>query len=64
NYVAAHAQEMDPEVRQKHINLYVNKYSLNLGAEGRAAVSGFLSQGQQRGVIPQSNFPVFSASER
>lgn len=51
-YVAAHAQEMDPEVRRKHIGLYVNDYSLDLGEEGRAAVLGFLTQGMERGVIP------------
>lgn len=52
DYVAAHAQEMDPEVRRKHIDLYVNDYSLDLGPEGRAAVAGFLAQGRERGVIP------------
>ncbi|MFT4687509.1 MAG: 1,4-dihydroxy-6-naphthoate synthase [Neolewinella sp.] len=51
-YVAAHAQEMDAEVRRKHIALYVNQYSLELGPEGRAAVAGFLGQGRDRGVIP------------
>lgn len=51
-YVAAHAQEMDPEVRRKHIALYVNQYSLDLGTEGSAAVAGFLGQGRERGVIP------------
>ncbi len=51
-YVAAHAQEMDVEVRRKHIELYVNQYSLNLGVEGRSAVAVFLAQGRERGVIP------------
>lgn len=51
DYVAAHAQEMDPEVRKKHIALYVNDYSRNLGTEGHAAVEAFLAQGRERGVI-------------
>ena len=38
SYVRAHAQELDPEVRQKHISYFVNDYSLSLGAEGRRAV--------------------------
>ncbi|MCB2189523.1 MAG: 1,4-dihydroxy-6-naphthoate synthase [Deltaproteobacteria bacterium] len=38
DYVAAHAQEMDPTVQESHIALYVNHYTLDLGAEGRAAV--------------------------
>ena len=51
-YVAAHAQEIDAEVRRKHIALYVNAYSLDLGADGKAAVAAFLEQGRERGVIP------------
>ena len=37
-YVKAHAQELEPEVRQKHISYFVNDYSLSLGEEGRRAV--------------------------
>ncbi|WP_300596605.1 1,4-dihydroxy-6-naphthoate synthase [Niabella sp.] len=37
-YVKAHAQAMSEEVMRKHIDLYVNNYSLDLGSEGRAAV--------------------------
>lgn len=37
-YVKAHAQELDAEVRQKHISYFVNDFSLSLGAEGRRAV--------------------------
>ncbi len=38
DYTRKHAQEMSEEVMRKHIDLYVNNYSLNLGQEGRAAV--------------------------
>ena len=37
SFVKDHAQEMDEQVMQKHINLYVNDYSLSLGEKGRAA---------------------------
>lgn len=37
-FVHQHAQEMDAEVMQKHINLYVNEYSLSLGEKGKAAI--------------------------
>jgi len=37
-FVHQHAQEMDVEVMQKHINLYVNEYSLSLGEKGKAAI--------------------------
>ena len=52
DFVARHAQEMDPEVRRQHIELYVNEYSLDLGKEGRRAVEAFLTQGRARGVLP------------
>lgn len=37
-FVKAHAQELDDEVIDKHISLFVNEYSLSLGEEGRTAV--------------------------
>ena len=37
-YVSEHAQEMSEAVMRQHIDLYVNKYSLDLGEEGRKAV--------------------------
>jgi 1,4-dihydroxy-6-naphthoate synthase len=37
-YVKLHAQEMSPEVRKKHIDLYVNSYSTDLGPGGKDAI--------------------------
>jgi len=37
-FVQQHAQEMSEEVMRQHINLYVNDYSLQLGADGKKAV--------------------------
>ena len=37
-YVCQYAQEMSYDVMQKHIKLYVNEYSVNLGKEGRKAI--------------------------
>jgi 1,4-dihydroxy-6-naphthoate synthase len=33
---------MEPDVVDQHIGLYVNEYSLDLGAQGRAAVDALL----------------------
>lgn len=38
DFVKKHAQEMNDEVIKKHIGLYVNKYSVDLGPEGKKAV--------------------------
>jgi len=37
-FVRQHAREMDQEVMKKHIQLYVNAYTLDLGDQGKAAV--------------------------
>jgi 1,4-dihydroxy-6-naphthoate synthase len=42
DYVKEHSQEMEVEVMKKHIDLYVNKFSINLGAEGRKAIQQFM----------------------
>lgn len=38
-YVKCHSQTMSEEVMRKHIDLYVNDYSLNLGEEGKKAIT-------------------------
>jgi 1,4-dihydroxy-6-naphthoate synthase len=42
SYIVHHAQEMEEEVMRKHIDLYVNDYSISLGNEGRNAVERLL----------------------
>lgn len=42
DYVKQHSQEMSEAVMRRHIDLYVNNYSLQLGADGKAAVHTFL----------------------
>ncbi|HEY5392222.1 MAG TPA: 1,4-dihydroxy-6-naphthoate synthase [Hanamia sp.] len=42
DYVRQHSQEMEPEVMKKHIDLYVNKFSINLGKDGRNAIQKFM----------------------
>lgn len=42
NYVKQHSQEMSEEVMRKHIGLYVNDYSLDLGDDGMKAVNRFI----------------------
>jgi 1,4-dihydroxy-6-naphthoate synthase len=37
-YVKQHSQEMEESVMRQHIDLYVNNYSIDLGADGRKAV--------------------------
>lgn len=41
-FIKEHAQELDDDVIDKHIALFVNDYSLTLGDEGRRAVEALL----------------------
>jgi 1,4-dihydroxy-6-naphthoate synthase len=51
DYVKKHAQEMDEEVRRKHIELYVNEFSVDLGKTGRKAIEVFFEKALQAGII-------------
>jgi 1,4-dihydroxy-6-naphthoate synthase len=42
-YVHQHSQEMEEDIIRKHIDLYVNKYSIDLGAKGKDAIEKFLT---------------------
>jgi 1,4-dihydroxy-6-naphthoate synthase len=42
DYVKQHSQEMEQEVMKKHIDLYVNQFSINLGKDGRNAIQKFM----------------------
>jgi len=53
DYVLAHAQEMEPTVVDRHIALYVNEFTAELGDDGRAAVDALLRRAAAAGLTPQ-----------
>jgi 1,4-dihydroxy-6-naphthoate synthase len=58
-YVREHAQEMSEEVMYRHIDLYVNEYSVDLGAEGRRAVELLFARAGATGIIPPLKGELF-----
>jgi len=58
-FVREHAQEMSDEVMYKHIDLYVNEYSVDLGDEGRRAVRLLFERAQASKVIGAVGEPLF-----
>lgn len=52
DYVAAHAQEMEREVADAHIALYVNEFTEDLGDEGYAAAEALLARAADAGFTP------------
>jgi len=59
DYVRAHAFEMDDAVMRKHIALYVNEFSDDVGETGIAAVRDLFTRAHQSGLIPAQNEPEF-----
>lgn len=57
DYVKKHSQEMSEAVMQKHIDLYVNDFSIELGEEGKKAVKKLLE------IFKQTN-PHISFNEK
>jgi len=58
-YIRSHAQEMSEEVMYKHIELYVNKYSVDLGEEGRKAIKLLFDTALEKGIIPEVKNEIF-----
>lgn len=61
DYVKEYSQEMDQQVMQQHIQLYVNEFSLALGAEGKKAIQLLLKKGNEAGLLPQIPSQIFSS---
>jgi 1,4-dihydroxy-6-naphthoate synthase len=52
SYVVSHAQEMEPDVVARHIALYVNEFTADLGPEGYAAADALLGRAAAEGLVP------------
>jgi 1,4-dihydroxy-6-naphthoate synthase len=48
-----YAREMDVSLADKFVGMYVNDWTLDYGARGRAAVRRLLDEGHRAGVIPK-----------
>lgn len=51
-YIRAHAQVMEDAVMRAHIDLYVTKFTVDLGETGRAAVEQMFRIAREKGIIP------------
>ncbi|MCZ7383005.1 MAG: 1,4-dihydroxy-6-naphthoate synthase [Candidatus Methanoperedens sp.] len=57
-YIKSNAQELDDDVIDRHIGLYVNDYTLEIG-DGVAAVEKMLKTAEELNLIPHSDKPLF-----
>ncbi|MGX7677794.1 1,4-dihydroxy-6-naphthoate synthase [Jatrophihabitans sp. DSM 45814] len=52
DFIAEHADEMDPAVQRQHIALYVNEFSRDLGDEGYDAIEELLGRARAARLVP------------
>ena len=59
-FVREHAFEMSDEVMRKHVELYVNDYSDDIGDDGIAAVGELFARARAAGILEADATPRFS----
>lgn len=61
-FIKQYAQEMDEDVMYKHIELYVNDFTRELGEKGREAVKVLYDRAISLGVLPEMGNEFFLTS--
>jgi len=59
DFVASNAKEMDSSVINSHIKLFVNDFTVNLGSEGRKALTQLFTIAHAKGVTPEVPGNIF-----
>ncbi len=62
SYIRDHAQEMEEDVMRKHIELYVNNYTTDLGTEGAHAINTLFKQAALTNIITEMSDQLFYSS--
>jgi len=52
NYAMQFAREMDTELADKFVGMYVNKWTLGYGEKGKKAVRALIERGTEAGLLP------------
>jgi len=59
-YIRRRAQELDTEVIQQHIDLYVTPETMRLSGEGERAVHTLIRKARDAGLIPRDEYPILA----
>jgi 1,4-dihydroxy-6-naphthoate synthase len=62
DFVSGNAREMDSTIMNNHIKLFVNEYTVNLGAKGREAIAELFRYAGEKGVIERVPERIFLTS--
>jgi len=60
-FIRCNAREMDDAVMQKHIDLYVNEFSVSLGLKGKKAINQMFEFAITAGIIPEMPDQIFAS---
>jgi 1,4-dihydroxy-6-naphthoate synthase len=60
-YAMQFARDLDPQMADKFVGMYVNERTLDYGPDGREAVRRLLDMGHTAGIIPQAAKVEFAA---
>jgi len=60
DYIRDYAQELNKNIIQQHIELYVNDFSKNIGEKGEAAITTFFEKARASGLIKKSGNSLFA----
>jgi 1,4-dihydroxy-6-naphthoate synthase len=60
-FIRCNAREMDEDVMQKHISLYVNDYSVSLGSQGKNAINQMFELACEAGIIKALPQRIFAS---
>lgn len=59
SYIKRYAREMSSVVIRRHIDLYVNDFTIEIGKQGEEAIEALFEMARKRGILPESKKPVF-----
>jgi 1,4-dihydroxy-6-naphthoate synthase len=60
-YAMQFARDLDTQLADRFVGMYVNERTLDIGADGREAVRRLLDMGHKAGIIPQESRVEFAA---
>ncbi len=63
SFIKKYAQEMNESVMKKHIELYVNNYTLDLGKEGKEAIKVLYKEAKGTNGFPELSKQIFLEDE-
>src|SRR6202044_2271062 len=58
-YAMQFARDVDPQLADKFVGMYVNERTLNYGKDGREAIARLLDMGYEAGIIPNKPMVEF-----